>query len=162
MAGPRQPPTVTLVPNDIKAMATRVLETCTKKTSYIGGFLTSDLGGMKQWLTSSEGDLDRPMPYSTSFLTVSLSTPHSEYFSPGDYDPCMAYIFAQFEFQAAALLPSTSWMAETLRHRGERLLRAINMMQPRGRRIPWWGDPGRPLTVLEQPGGEGNTTVEEQ
>lgn len=61
MAGPRQPPTVTLVPNDIKAMATRVLETCTKKTSYIGGFLTSDLGGMKQWLTSSEGDLDRPM-----------------------------------------------------------------------------------------------------
>ncbi|KAL8703547.1 MAG: hypothetical protein Q9201_003277 [Fulgogasparrea decipioides] len=166
IAGQRIPPSVTLVPDKIKRMATRVLETCVKQTSYIGGFLTGDLNGVKQWITASEGDLDKPMPaddmeqqaYSTSFITVSLSTPQSEYISPGDYDPVMASIFSMFEFDAAKAFAPDSRVAKLLRGRARRLLRQVEVMTPRGRRIPWWGDPGR-APRLEQPGAEGNATA---
>ncbi|KAL8725966.1 MAG: hypothetical protein Q9181_006225 [Wetmoreana brouardii] len=158
MAGQRIPSTVILVPDKLKRMATRVLGTCVKQTSYIGGFVTGDLYGVKQWITAPEGDLDKPMPYSTSFITVSLSTPQPEYISPGDYDPVMASIFSSFEFDAAKAFAADSSMAKLLRARGRRLLRQFEVMTPRGRRIPWWGDPGR-ASRLGQQGAEGNATA---
>ena len=58
VAGPRTPQSVELIPNQIRDMAERVLETCTQGTDLYGGFVTSDMTAMKDWITSAETDLD--------------------------------------------------------------------------------------------------------
>ncbi|KAL8685533.1 MAG: hypothetical protein Q9218_007703 [Villophora microphyllina] len=95
MAGPKQPPTVIFTPSELKILATRTLENCAVKKSYIGGFLFGDLDPMKQWITSEQGDLDKPFPPATSFPTISLSSPQPDYLSPGNYDLAIPYVFSQ-------------------------------------------------------------------
>ncbi|KAL8951843.1 MAG: hypothetical protein Q9222_002191 [Ikaeria aurantiellina] len=165
MAGPRVPPRISFVPDELRSRANWVSTTCNKDGDSIGGFVTSSLASMAGWLTSPEGELDAPMPLYTSFLTISVSTPHPEYISPGNYDPTLAYIFALSEFDAAAMMPSASRMADKLRKRGDRLLKQQKVMAPRGRRIPWWGNPDQSEVrnstggpVVEMPTGGGGTT----
>lgn len=69
LGGPELPATIDLIPKDLKSMATGVLETCTKKPSYIGGFLAGDLDPIRQWLSSEQGDLDRAF---RSYSLISL------------------------------------------------------------------------------------------
>ncbi|KAL8718118.1 MAG: hypothetical protein Q9225_004710 [Loekoesia sp. 1 TL-2023] len=157
MAGPRTPPTVDLVPDELRAMASSLINSCNIESGYIGGFATGNLYNMIQWITSQDGDLDRPMPYYTSFPTISVSIPHPEYFSPGDYDPLMAFIFAQAELGATRGLPPDSRLIPILNKREKRLKAEQKVMEPRGRRIPWWSDPNRPPR-LEAPMAEGNAT----
>ncbi|KAL8707598.1 MAG: hypothetical protein Q9220_007385 [cf. Caloplaca sp. 1 TL-2023] len=158
MAGGRVPATISLVPDEVRSMASWLSTACTKDGGNIGGFVTGSLTGMAGWLTSPEGELDKPMPLYTSFLTVTVSTPFPEYISPGNYDPTMAYIFSISEFKAASIMPPASRMATNLRRRGERLLRQQKVMEPRGRRIAWWENPDR----LDLPTGEagGNMGIE--
>ncbi|KAL8811925.1 MAG: hypothetical protein Q9200_001423 [Gallowayella weberi] len=155
IAGPRVPKTFEVVPDQLRAMAAYLLDdACHKEGSYGGGFITGDLNPMTQWLISPEGDLDRPMPLSTAFLTLSVTTPFSEYISPGNYDSQMAYLFFQEEREAATKLPPASRAAAKLRARGRRLLKQQAVMQPRGRRIPWWGNPdGQPNLAQDKPRG---------
>lgn len=86
---------------------------------------------------------------STSFLTVSVTTIVPEYISPGNYDPTIASVFAQAEYDAAAKMPPNSRLGTKLKARGARLLKIAHVMDPRGRRIPWWSLPPN----LDQAGG---------
>lgn len=70
IAGQRVPPSFALVPNDIRTMAVNLIETCGQKADksqmgsndqYIGGFTFGSLHNMIGWLTSEDGDLDKPM-----------------------------------------------------------------------------------------------------
>ncbi|KAL8796583.1 MAG: hypothetical protein Q9182_007338 [Xanthomendoza sp. 2 TL-2023] len=91
---------------------------------------------------------------STAFLTLSVTTPFSEYISPGNYDPQMAYTFFLAEKEAATRLPPASRAAARLRARASRLLKQQLVMEPRGRRIPWWGNPDAPPRLgQERPAG---------
>lgn len=57
-AGPRIPQTIEIVPTEIRNMAEQVLEFCTQGTELIGGFLTSDMTAMKNWVVSADTNLD--------------------------------------------------------------------------------------------------------
>ncbi|KAL8953434.1 MAG: hypothetical protein Q9222_000708 [Ikaeria aurantiellina] len=156
MAGPRLPPTITLIPDQLKAMARRVQGSCTKSTTYIGGFITGDLRPMIEWLTSPNNDLDKPFPASTSFLTLTISTLQSDWLSPGNYDPGIAQVLALAEFEAAKKVDPSSEVAKTLRGRGQRFLRVQQEMEPRGKRVAWWERPsGGGMLVLGNGGGNG-------
>lgn len=88
---------------------------------------------------------------STSFLTVSVTTTFPEYISPGNYDPAIASVFAQAEYDAAEKTPPNSRLLTKLKARGARLLKIAQVMDPRGRRIPWWSLPPN----LDQAGSAG-------
>ena len=70
VAGPRLPATFDIAPNSIRAMADEVLNECVKGSSKIGGFATSDLQVMRNWITAEETRLDRP--FRTSPLPCQL------------------------------------------------------------------------------------------
>lgn len=91
----------------------------------------------------------------TGYLTLSLSNPHLEYDSPGKYDPTMATIFA-ISLDDALKAPISSSMAAKLQAREDRLLKQGRRMTPRGRRVPWWADPG-PLSRLRLAAAPVNT-----
>ncbi|KAI4089438.1 MAG: hypothetical protein L6R37_008039 [Teloschistes peruensis] len=142
LAGPQLPLTIDLIPNELKSMAAGVLETCTKKPRYVGGFLAGDLGPIRQWISSEPGDLDKPFPPSTAYSTVSVTTTQSDYISPGNYDPAMARMLAEFVFETARRYSPLSRLGDLLRKRAIRLVRKEEEMQPRGQRVTWWGRPG--------------------
>ena len=71
----------------------------------------------------------------------------------------MAYYFAQAEQEAARKLPPGSRSARSLLERESRLRRQQKEMNPRGRRIPWWGNPGSPPRVSD-PMAAGNATAD--
>ncbi|KAL8635204.1 MAG: hypothetical protein Q9228_007284 [Teloschistes exilis] len=148
LAGPQLPLTIDLIPNELKSMAAGVLETCTKKPRYVGGFLAGDLGPIRQWISSEPGDLDKPFPPSTAYPTVSITTAQSDYISPGNYDPAMAQMLAEFVFETARRYSPFSGLGDLLRKRAIRLVRKEEEMQPRGQRVAWWGRPGRGPTLL--------------
>ena len=60
LAGPRVPQTYNIIPDDIGHMASQVLSSCVTGPFKIGGFATSDLQVMNNWLTNGETRLDRP------------------------------------------------------------------------------------------------------
>lgn len=62
--------------------------------------------------------------------------------SPGNFDPALAQVLAQTAFKAIPRPPSKSPLEIVLRHRADRFLRQEMVMEPRGRRIPWWDKPG--------------------
>ncbi|KAI4172118.1 MAG: hypothetical protein LQ343_003766 [Gyalolechia ehrenbergii] len=145
MAGKRTPPTVRLVPDDIRRVAAYIIETCAlERGGPTGGFGTGNLEDMKQWLATDGISLDHSIPYYTSFPTITFSNPFPEYFSPGNFDLEMALYFSRSVSDAAKLLPPNSRQAKALRARATRLMRVQQLMDPRGKRIPWWSDPDRP------------------
>ncbi|KAL8941141.1 MAG: hypothetical protein Q9211_001948 [Gyalolechia sp. 1 TL-2023] len=151
MAGPRIPPVVHLVPDDIRVVSSYIIETCALEGGGpLGGFGTGNIREMEQWLATLEGDLDKPMPYYTAFPTITFSNPFPDYFSPGNFDPEMALYLSRFVFDAAQPLPPNSRHAKILRQRATRLQKENKVMTPRGRRIPWWSDPDRPPRLDEQ------------
>ncbi|CAL8576046.1 hypothetical protein XPA_001937 [Xanthoria parietina] len=162
LAGPGNPASFRVAPDRIRKLASKVGSFCVEE-GKTGGFVTSTLEPMGNWLTSAAGTFEAPFPPATSFLTVSLTPIVPDYLSPGNYDPAIASVFATAEFDAAAKLAPSSRLATTLRARGNRLLRIARVMDPRGRRIPWWSSPplrlGRPAAgasaeegVLQRPG----------
>ena len=60
MAGPRLPRTFDIAPDDIRNMANEVLDECVYGALNIGGFATSKLEVMINWITAEETKLDRP------------------------------------------------------------------------------------------------------
>ena len=60
VAGPRLPRTFDIAPDDIRNMANVVLDECVYSALSIGGFATSDLQVMTNWITAEETKLDRP------------------------------------------------------------------------------------------------------
>lgn len=60
VAGPRLPRTFDIAPNDIRNMANEVLDTCVYGAFNNGGFATSNLQVMENWITAEETKLDRP------------------------------------------------------------------------------------------------------
>lgn len=58
VAGPNLPQTIELVPNAIRDMAEWVLNTCAKGADHTGGFLTSDMSAMKDWIVDPKTNLD--------------------------------------------------------------------------------------------------------
>lgn len=61
MAGQRVPPSIHLVPDDIRAITKELVEICVRGPNHIGGFAFGSLRNMKGWLASIGGDLDQPM-----------------------------------------------------------------------------------------------------
>ncbi|KAI4238280.1 MAG: hypothetical protein LQ349_001202 [Xanthoria aureola] len=163
LAGPGNPASFRVAPDRIRKLASKVGSFCVEE-GHTGGFVTSTLEPMGNWLTSAAGTFEVPFPPTTSFLTVSLTPIVPEYLSPGNYDPAIASVFANAEFDAAAKSSPSSRLATTLRARGNRLLRIAQVMDPRGHRIPWWSLPpprvgqgaaegSAPEGVLQRPGG---------
>ncbi|CAO1600159.1 hypothetical protein XANCAGTX0491_003862 [Xanthoria calcicola] len=149
LAGPGNPASFRVAPDRIRKLASKVGSFCVEE-GHTGGFITSTLEPMGEWLTSAAGTFDAPFRHpchpnstapTTSFLTVSLTPIVPEYLSPGNYDPAIASVFANAEFDAATRLAPSSRLATTLRARGNRLLRIAQVMDPRGHRIPWWSLP---------------------
>ena len=58
LAGPRLPQTYTIIPDDVGRMASQVLSSCVTGPFEIGGFATSDLQVMNNWLTREESPFD--------------------------------------------------------------------------------------------------------
>ncbi|KAL8626174.1 hypothetical protein Q9189_008144 [Teloschistes chrysophthalmus] len=85
---------------------------------------------------------------STAFPTISVTTSQPDYISPGDYDPSMARMLAEFIFETARRYSPTSELGDLLRQRAIRLVRKEGEMQPRGKRVPWWVAPGQGLSLL--------------
>ena len=73
VAGPRLPRTFDIAPDDIRIMANQVLDECVYGSLYIGGFATSDLQIMDNWLTAERTSLDLPFRTSHLILHPSLS-----------------------------------------------------------------------------------------
>ena len=72
VAGPRLPRTFDIAPDDIRDMANEVLDQCVYGSLYIGGFATSDLQIMNNWLTAPKTSLDLPFRMSHPILHPSL------------------------------------------------------------------------------------------
>ena len=170
MAGPRLPRTYDFTPDDIRHLADVVLQSCVTGIFNTGGFATSDLQVMNGWITAEETKLDRPfrtshptllpswyfalekdfnntwltlrnsLATSTAFLTVTLTSVVPDWLSPGNYDPIMAYHFAQVALEAIERAFTLRERID-LRRRAERLLRQFEKMKPRGRCVPWWANP---------------------
>ena len=70
VAGPRLPATFNIAPNDIRIIANVALKECVSGPFQVGGFATSDLQVMNNWLTAEETKLDRP--FRKSSLTCHL------------------------------------------------------------------------------------------
>ena len=60
VAGPRLPATFEIKPDDIRQMAAEVLQECVSGPSKIGGFATSSLDIMDNWLTASMTSFQLP------------------------------------------------------------------------------------------------------
>ncbi|KAL8938597.1 MAG: hypothetical protein Q9216_003808, partial [Gyalolechia sp. 2 TL-2023] len=60
LAGERIPPTIRIVPDDIRRVSEYIMDTCVLGEGK-GGFATGNLHDMKGWLASEGGDLSRPM-----------------------------------------------------------------------------------------------------
>ncbi|KAL8651737.1 MAG: hypothetical protein Q9210_003083 [Variospora velana] len=148
MAGQRVPPTVMFTPDHIRASALYWVNTCANRGGLSAGFLVSNLTDVVEYLTTRDGDMDHPMPYSTAFPTISFSTPQPEYLSPGNFDPLVANLLADGLFDVAKKMSPTSLIAARMRERAMRLLRQKEVMTPRGRRIPWWENPNYPPRAL--------------
>lgn len=73
VAGPRLPRTFDISPNDIREMATEVLDGCVNGPFNIGGFATSNLQVMENWITAEETKFDRPFRMSRPILHPGLS-----------------------------------------------------------------------------------------
>ena len=72
VAGPRFPSTMNIVPSDIRKMADRVLLQCLTSLSHYGGFVTTDLQPLKDWVVGPDRSLDNPYRKSRSSLSVAL------------------------------------------------------------------------------------------
>ena len=78
----------------------------------------------------------------TAFLTVTVSNLVQDWSSPGNYDPEMATLLGHTALDASAkAFPSTGKIVDDLRRRGNRFLRAAQLMTPRGHRFPWFERP---------------------
>lgn len=60
MAGPRVPSTFDIAPDEIRNLANLVFIQCGKGEDPTGGFLTTDMSYMKQWITSEEFAFETP------------------------------------------------------------------------------------------------------
>ncbi|KAM0805562.1 hypothetical protein BDR22DRAFT_884552 [Usnea florida] len=160
LAGPRLPQTYNIIPDDIGHMASQVLSSCVTGPSEVGGFATSDLQVMNGWLTNAETRLDRPFPTSTAFLTVTITQKVPDWLSPGNYDPIVAYHFAEVLYKA---IDRTFLLRDRieLRKRAERLLRQGEKMRPRGNRVPWWENPdlGAEVNATSLDTGSGTVNI---
>ena len=90
VAGPRLPQTFSIDPDTIRHMADEVLNECVTGPSATGGFATSDLQVMKNWIVAEETKLDRP-------FRMSHPTLHPSFWfaSRKDLDPQLTSIFLQ-------------------------------------------------------------------
>ena len=73
VAGPRLPRTFDIAPDDLRNLANEVLDQCVYGTLNVGGFATSDLQVMNNWITAEETKLDRPFRTSHLILYPNLS-----------------------------------------------------------------------------------------
>ncbi|KAL8850092.1 MAG: hypothetical protein Q9221_004953 [Calogaya cf. arnoldii] len=162
VAGKRMPAIWKVAPSTIRSMASRVLGDCARDDgSYGGGFTTSSLAPMANWLSSQpdrEMKVFNEIPANAAFLTVSVTTPFSYWIAPGQFDLEIPMIFAGAVAEAGLRLPPNSPERWNLRARLARLLEAAKEMDPRGMRIFWYDPPHTPPKPpgLARPGAAGN------
>ncbi|KAL2059612.1 hypothetical protein ABVK25_000905 [Lepraria finkii] len=130
-----------IVPNDIRKMADRVLLQCLTSLSHYGGFLTTDLQPLKDWVVGPDRNLDNPFPTSTAFLTVTIAKVVPGWLSPGNYDPVIPAILAEAELAAVQRTISGSALRADLLLRTKRFVKQGAKMQPRGKHFTWWENP---------------------
>ncbi|KAL9594776.1 MAG: hypothetical protein Q9219_006835 [cf. Caloplaca sp. 3 TL-2023] len=158
MAGPHTPKSLKLIPDDFRLVASHLITAGHRSpgNGWMGGFTTGDLRPMTNWITSPNTNLDQPIPIWTAYPTITLTKFHPEYLSPGDFDPEMATYFAQ---RLSARAKASPFVQQKLQARAQRMERQAKVMSPRGRRIPWWGDPDRPRGGVEREEGGQNLTM---
>ena len=151
VSGPAFIDEITLVPNSIRGMAAYLANTCVG-TRGTGGFVTSSIQGLVDFVTDPTADVELPnYPASSAFITLAMSSPDYVHSLPGDFDPVMAKFLQQAEFNALGTLPPTK--------HAEIAIRALNygVQAQRMRRlgdVAWWDErsnSGDQAGILRQP-----------
>ena len=86
IAGPDTPETYDIIPDYIRFMADEVLNSCVQAPdNQIGGFATSDLQVMNNWIIAEETNLDDNFRTCHPTLSFSLSSASQSDFDTSDH-----------------------------------------------------------------------------
>ena len=135
-SGPVDISEISVVPNDIRGMAAFVANQCLGR-DRVGGFVTKKIQGLVDFVTDPTSDIDNvPYPDSTAFLTLTVSSPETSAFFPGDFDPQMAGLLWKSELDA--LERTEVYYRPVITGRLERYLKAQQNMRRLGLEMTWW------------------------
>lgn len=126
---------ILLVPNQIRGMTAYITQQCLEQRRS-GGFMTKGIQGLKDFVTDPISDLDaHPYPSSTAFITVLVGKLDTAFYSPGDYDPNLAYFL-----QHAEMVAMDRVEAQYLDIIGERMLWYTAQAERMTRlgHVAWW------------------------
>ena len=151
VSGPVVIEDIVLVPNSIRGMAAYLANTCVGNRGT-GGFVTSTIQGLVDYVTDPVADLDLPTyPDSTAFITLTMSSMDHILVFPGDHDPIMAIFLQQAETNALrTVLPKKQ---AQIRDRVFRYAHQAKRMTRLGA-LAWWKDnlsSGRQTGASNQP-----------
>ena len=135
VGGPSAVRSITLTPNQLRGMAGYLVSHCvgTEKT---GGFITTKIANVVDYVTDPKADLDLPYPPTTAFVTLTMSDHKHSFSSPGDYDPALAITMQK------AALDAINHVAPAFHTEIANRIFKFAEQATRMRRlghIPWWG-----------------------
>lgn len=161
-AGPNLPTEIEFAPSTFRTMADWVLENClNNKGGSPGGWYTTDLRNLRQYITKEGVDLSNitEYPKSTGFLVVTLSNPVPEWLSPGNWDQEIAFSLSETALSASRNAPEGSALQIDLVARAKRFHNQGLNMEPRGLRRYWWDQPPDWISILTRPTKPKNNTA---
>ncbi|CAO1602366.1 hypothetical protein XANCAGTX0491_005979 [Xanthoria calcicola] len=138
VAGPQPYQTYTLVPNQVRSLASHIINECVGRGGKVGGFATLDIGRLIEFVIDPCTDL-AVYPPSSTFLTVSVTASNPKKPSPGNYDPIIAQTLADVTRDAAVRVPASSPARKTLFARSKAFYNRAMRMSTGGSTYGWWG-----------------------
>ena len=138
-AGPagRTTQSVMIVPDTLRAMAAWLVQQCVAAAHGIGGFITLSFASMINYV-------DRPslppVPYptSTTFITLTISGINGKRFWPGDTDPSIPIVFAEYTNARGGRSTEASHIQGISSVLADYWL-AVAVVMERGGPKRWWG-----------------------
>lgn len=106
------PHTIRASPFQLRGLAAYVIKSCVNRPSSagedasIGGFATDRMSNLAEYLLDENVDLSRPLPPSTTFITVTVGNVEGKNRSPGNFDPSIAVLVAEYLGNRARGQPS--------------------------------------------------------
>lgn len=152
-----------MVPTEVRAAATRVIEQCLGE-DHTGGFEVIGYDNLLDWIFPDRGSImvrGAPYPTSSAFITVTVSGPSGKNTQPGNFDPgIMAGILERFlALKQYAEPDSIGYM---LGQAGLLVWKARTKRMELGGRIPWWDETGSSNEVsYECDAGLGNPPIKD-
>lgn len=106
------PFTIKASPFQLRGLAAYVIKSCVNRPSRagedasIGGFATDRMENLAEYLLDENIDLSAPLPPSTTFITVTVGNVEGKNRSPGNFDPSIAVLVAEYLANRARGQPS--------------------------------------------------------